>query len=56
VKPEAELIVVPRTSHLVTAMRPRVFNALLDVAVATIEPGATDGDGAALPTRRVHGP
>ncbi len=37
VLPEAELIVVPRTSHLVTAMRPRVFNALLDVAVATIE-------------------
>ena len=36
-KPEAELVVVPRTSHLVTAMRPRVFNALLDVAVATIE-------------------
>ncbi len=34
--PDAELIVVPRTSHLVTAMRPRVFNALLDVALATI--------------------
>lgn len=33
--PGAELIVVPRTSHLVTAMRPRVFNALLDVATAT---------------------
>jgi len=37
VAPHAELIVVPRTSHLVTAMRPRVFNALLDVALATIE-------------------
>lgn len=35
--PDAELIVVPRTSHLVTAMRPAVFNALLDLAVATIE-------------------
>ena len=35
--PHAELIVVPRTSHLVTAMRPRVFNALLDLAVATAE-------------------
>lgn len=34
---DAELIVVPRTSHLVTAMRPRVFNALLDVAVATLD-------------------
>ncbi|MFT4220262.1 MAG: alpha/beta hydrolase [Microbacterium sp.] len=36
VAPHAELIVVPRTSHLVSAMRPRVFNALLDVAVATV--------------------
>ncbi|MBB6392012.1 alpha/beta fold hydrolase [Microbacterium thalassium] len=34
--PHAELIVVPRTTHLVTAMRPRVFNALLDLAIATI--------------------
>lgn len=34
--PAAELIVVPRTTHLVTAMRPRVFNALLDLALATI--------------------
>ncbi len=42
IKPEAELIVVPRTSHLVTAMRPRVFNALLDVAIATIEAGAIE--------------
>lgn len=38
--PHSELIVVPRTSHLVTAMRPRVFNALLDVAVATLEQDA----------------
>ena len=45
VKPEAELIVVPRTSHLVTAMRPRVFNALLDLAIATIEAGGTDAAG-----------
>lgn len=35
--PDSELIVVPRTSHLVTAMRPRVFNAVLDLALATIE-------------------
>ncbi len=34
---EAELIVVPRTTHLVTAMRPRVFNAVLEVALTTIE-------------------
>jgi non-heme chloroperoxidase len=33
----AELIVFPRTSHLVTAMRPAAFNALLDLAIATIE-------------------
>lgn len=35
--PGAELIVVPRTSHLVTAMRPRVFNAVLDLALATMD-------------------
>lgn len=35
--PHAELIVVPRTTHLVTAMRPAVFNAVLDLAIATIE-------------------
>lgn len=39
---DAELIVVPRTSHLLTAMRPRVFNALLDVAIATLESAAGD--------------
>jgi pimeloyl-ACP methyl ester carboxylesterase len=33
----SELIVVPRTSHLVTAMRPRVFNAVLDLALATTD-------------------
>ncbi|KDA06235.1 hydrolase [Microbacterium sp. CH12i] len=38
--PQSELLVVPRTSHLITAMRPRVFNALLDVAVATLESDA----------------
>lgn len=36
VAPDAELIVVPRTTHLVTAMRPQVFNAVLDLALATI--------------------
>lgn len=35
--PHAELVVVPRTTHLVTAMRPRVFNAVLQLAVATLE-------------------
>lgn len=38
--PGAELIVVPRTSHLVTAMRPRVFNAVIDVALATMDSAA----------------
>lgn len=33
----AELVVVPRTTHHVTVMRPRVFNALLEVALATLE-------------------
>ncbi len=37
VAPHAELIVVPRTTHLVTAMRPRVFDALLEVALTTVE-------------------
>ena len=33
----ADLIVVPRTTHHVTVMRPRVFNAILDLAIATLE-------------------
>ncbi|WP_424935879.1 MULTISPECIES: alpha/beta fold hydrolase [Bacteria] len=35
--PRAELIVVPRATHLVTAMYPRVFNAVLDLALTTVE-------------------
>lgn len=35
--PQAELIVVPRTSHLVTAMRPQVFNAVLGLALAVVQ-------------------
>ncbi|WP_435745421.1 alpha/beta fold hydrolase [Microbacterium sp. PMB16] len=38
--PHAELIVVPRTTHLVTAMRPRVFNAVLRLAIASLETAA----------------
>lgn len=37
--PHAELIIVPRTTHLVTAMRPRIFNAVLQLAIATVEQG-----------------
>lgn len=33
----AELLVVPRTTHLVTAMRPAVFNAVLHLAITTID-------------------
>ncbi|QAY61366.1 alpha/beta hydrolase [Microbacterium protaetiae] len=44
--PHAELIVVPRTTHLVTAMRPRVFNAVLDLAAATLQ----SADPARTPT------
>lgn len=40
--PHAELIVVPRTTHLVTAMRPQVFNAVLQVAIATLEQEAPE--------------
>lgn len=39
--PHAELIVVPRTTHLVTAMRPQVFNAVLQLAIATVEAATT---------------
>ena len=35
--PHAELIVVPRTTHHVTVMRPAVFNAVLRLAITTIE-------------------
>lgn len=37
VAPHAELIVVPRTTHHVTVMRPTVFNALLNLAITTLE-------------------
>lgn len=42
--PHAELVVVPRTTHLVTAMRPDVFNAVLRVAIATVEATTSDAD------------
>ncbi|WP_243074916.1 alpha/beta fold hydrolase [Microbacterium sp. SS28] len=35
--PHAELIVVPRTTHHVTVMRPEVADALIDLAIATID-------------------
>ncbi|SEB67511.1 alpha/beta fold hydrolase [Microbacterium hydrocarbonoxydans] len=38
--PHSELIIVPRTTHLVTAMRPQIFNAVLRLAVAMIESGS----------------
>jgi pimeloyl-ACP methyl ester carboxylesterase len=37
VSQHAERIVVPRTTHHVTVMRPRVFNALLNLAITTLE-------------------
>ena len=47
----AELIVVPRTTHHVTVMRPDVFNALLGVAVATVAAAAGPAaDERSLPT------
>src|SRR3546814_13955785 len=38
VAPQAELIVVPRTTHLVPAMRPTVFHAPLNLAIPTTQP------------------
>lgn len=40
--PHAELIVVPRSTHLVTAMRPRVFNAVLQLALAVVQERSAD--------------
>ena len=37
IAPHAELIVVPRTTHHVTVMRPRVFDAVLNLALTTLE-------------------
>ena len=42
--PHAELIIVPRTTHLVTTMRPRAFNAVLQLAIATVDASADAGD------------
>lgn len=33
----SELIVIPRATHLVTAMQPRAFNAVLSLALATVD-------------------
>lgn len=33
----AELVVVPRTTHHVTVMRPAVFNAMLNLAIVTLD-------------------
>ena len=37
IAPNTERIVVPRTTHHVTVMRPRVFDAVLEVALRTLE-------------------
>ena len=41
--PDSELYVVPRTTHLVSAMRPEVFNLVLNLAIATLEERAPTG-------------
>jgi len=48
----AELIVVPRTTHHVTVMRPRVFNAVLDVALTTLETSDADASRRESAARR----
>lgn len=35
--PHAELVIVPRTTHLVTVMRPDIFNAAIRLGIATLE-------------------
>ncbi|WP_334151909.1 alpha/beta fold hydrolase [Microbacterium sp.] len=49
--PHAELVIVPRTTHLVTVMRPRIFNAAIRLGVATIESDAGSAAGG-LPRAR----
>jgi len=44
--PEARFTVVPRASHLVTAMRPDTFNAVLDDALVTMTADAESGQPA----------
>ena len=54
----AELIVVPRTTHHVTVMRPRVFDAVLEVALTTLEaaPSGADASGRAEPASSTRRP
>lgn len=40
--PQSELIIVPRTTHLLPVMRPAVFNAVLTLAVETLRAGARE--------------
>lgn len=50
--PHAELIVVPRATHLVTAMRPQAFNAALNLAIVTLQ----QQQGQAQPPRSAPSP
>ena len=51
----AQLIVVPRTTHHVTVMRPAVFNAVLHLAdLAGIPVAATGGIGVSTVTRQTY--
>ncbi|QBR74212.1 alpha/beta fold hydrolase [Microbacterium sediminis] len=43
--PRAELILVRRSTHLVTVMRPRVANAAIDLALASASASAAGSDG-----------
>ena len=54
----AELIVVPRTTHHVTVMRPRVFDAVLEVALTTLEaaPSGADASSRAEPASSTRRP
>lgn len=50
--PHAELIIVPRTTHLVTAMRPDAFNAVLKLAIATLDAASVTPSAAAAARAR----
>jgi pimeloyl-ACP methyl ester carboxylesterase len=50
--PHAELIVLPRTTHLVSAMRPAAFDAVLALAIASLDASAVAD--APPPTKAAH--
>lgn len=52
--PHAELVIVPRTTHLVTVMRPRIFNATIRLGIATVERDTASAAGGLPRARGEH--